>query len=390
LAAAQTSAEDCDRRWLESATYAANPARWLQIGRYLGSLSRVSDELLSNRINKSALTRGIATVLIQAGRSGCALSSEHNVQLLQNVLLTNRSFFFARSKPPKAPFYLLSLLLSPAPFGLHYLPDNLRNLISSFKDAEISEIEQQYQAQFPFVKQAYELSVELSHSYAEAATPTQRLGVLETILEKCRNAWGFSSAIVAAQIGCVSQRRVKTSTTPFDFFASKLTTTQRLRGAKARGAHCDWWLRSLETSKAQTKSLRMLLIEGLLLLCSTDTITNCEAPLSEIMDSMPDDEWNTLAETVSSLLMDLVRRAASKEETTALDMLSLKSERFAYLIALREPERFARSVFLKRFRDYSGMIPRYVEFRQIQALKSASANELGWDEALAIIRAQTH
>jgi hypothetical protein len=238
LAAAQSSSDVLDTRWLESPSYTANPTRWLQIGRYLGSLTRVRNEILRDKLSKIALTRGMAISLVQAGRSECALSSEHNVQLLQNVLLTARNFI-GRPKAPEAPFYLLSYVLSYRPYGLQCLSADMLDVYSSFKNIKLTEAEQQYQAKFPFVKRAYELSLELSHAFADAATATQQLGVFEAVLEKCRSSWGLRFAVVSAQIECVSQRRIKASTTPFDFFAKGISTSHRLRGAKARRNHCD-------------------------------------------------------------------------------------------------------------------------------------------------------
>jgi len=257
--------------------------------------------------------------------------------------------------------------------------------ISTFKDIEFSETEKELQAKFPFIKLAYELSVELSRGLAEAATGTQQLVVLETVLEKCQNAWGFRPAIIAAQIDCASQRRVKPSTAPFDFFASAATTAQRLRAAKARGINGAWWLNALEQSKAVSRPSRLLLIEALCILCPMGTIAHCEALLAEMLDAMPDEEWGTLVRTCS-YLRNAARRTPNKDEATKQPAFRLESMRFSYLMTIRDADRLDSSVFLKFFRNYTGSELPYQEFTQAQAINCAIKNLLSWDEALQIVR----
>jgi hypothetical protein len=384
IAAAQSPADVCQKRWLESGTYYNNPTGWLQIGRYLGSAFTIDGDILRDKLNKVALTRSMATALIRVGRAECALSSEYNVQLLFNVFLTDRSYF-SRPRPPEAPFYLLNYVVAPIIYGFPFVPERFRDVISSFKDAELSETERQHQANFPFVKQAYELSLELSRGLSEADTAAQQLAAFETVLEKCRNIWGSRSALVAAEIVCVSQRRIRPSKLPFDFFDRHISTIQRLRAVKARRANCDWWLHSLERSRSEPKSLRLLLIEALLLLCPIDTIAHCETQLAEILDGMAEEEWATLARTVS-ILSGVMRRSTNKEELPTQTSLKLDAMRFSYLVALKDPDRFGKSVFLKFFSAYSGAVPIYLEFRQARALSCAVTGGLHWDEALAIIR----
>lgn len=384
LATTQSSTEECDERWLQSPIYASNPTKWLRMGRYLGSLSRVSDELLETKLSKTALNRAMAQTLVYSGRSGCVLSSEHNVQLLQNVLLTSR-YYYVAPHMSQAPFYLLSFVLAQPPYVLQYMPEPQVDLLSSFKDAAPSETDKQLQDKFPFIKQAYELSVELSRGFTEAATVTQQLAVFETILEKCRNLWGLRPAVAAGLLECISQRRVKPTTAPFDFFASASQTTQRLRGAKARITDVGWWLSSMERSTTAPRSLRLLLIEALFILCPASTIAKCETNLAEILDKMNDEEWNTLALTLS-YSRGAVRRGANKEEATKQPGPKLETMRFSYLMALKDAERFGGPVFLNFFRTYSGSAAAFLEFRQAQAVQCAMSNALEWDEALHIVR----
>ena len=129
----------------------------------------------------------------------------------------------------------------------------------------------------------------------------------------------------------------------------------------------------------------MLLIEALLLLCPTDTVARCETQLAEVLDGMTDEEWTSLAQTVATL-NGVVRRSENKEEALAEAGFKFDAVRCSYLIALREPDRFGKSVFLKFFRGYSGTAPMYLEFRQVQALKCAIAGSLHWNEALETVR----
>ncbi|WP_441238289.1 NACHT domain-containing protein [Bradyrhizobium sp. 930_D9_N1_4] len=384
LATTQSSPAECDQRWLESALCVSNPTKWLQIGRYLDSLSRVSDDRLEATLSKTSLNRAMAHTLLYAGRSGCVLSSEHNVLLLQNVFLKSRYYYVAPGSS-QAPFYLLSFVLAQPPSSLQYLPDYQVEALSTFKDAALSEADRKLQGNFPFIKQAYELSAELSRGFAEAATVTQQLAVVENILERCRNVWGLRPAIAAALLECVSQRRVKASTAPFDFFAGNIPAMQRLRGAKARIGDVDWWLSSISQVTAAPKSLRLLLIEALFILCPTSIIASCEARLSEVLDTMSEGEWGALALTLHQS-RGAVRRVSNKEEATKHLGPRLESLRFSFLLASRHLEQFGGPVFLKFFRTYSGAAAPFLEFKQGQAIQCAMNNAIEWDEALRIVR----
>jgi len=381
VAKAQFPTEVCEARWLESAACTSNPSRWLEIGRYLGSLYNVDIDLLRDKLSKTSLNRAMATELVRAGRSDCVLSSEHNIQLLFNVLLSEPRFVIRR--PAAAPFYLLGNILGSKPY-VRYIA-GFGELVSSFKDGELSEAERHLHATYPFIKQAYDLSLEFSRLYAEAETLVQQLAAVEKMLEMCRATWGSRPAIISALIECSLQRRTKPSIAPFVFFASQLTVTQRLRAAKSRRANLDWWLHLLGDCKNQSKSLRLLLLEALLLLCPTSVVVQCETELAAILDGLPEEEWTTLA-LMLPLLSSAITRQSNKEESATLADPELNSMRFSYLIAMKEPDRFAQSVFLTYFRNYSGAASIYLEFRQEHALRCAMAGSLHWDEALSIVK----
>ena len=160
---------------------------------------------------------------------------------------------------------------------------------------------------------------------------------------------------------------------------------QRLRGAKARKTNYDWWLTSLEKSKSESRSLRLLLIEAFLLLCPTNTLGRCETRLAEILEAMSEEEWTNLVQMVTTIGVTM-RGPANKEDSTAPSSLRLDSMRFSYFLALKDPDSFGRPVFLRFFRAYSGTARGYLEFKQTQAVACAIAGLLEWSEALAIIR----
>jgi hypothetical protein len=191
-------------------------------------------------------------------------------------------------------------------------------------------------------------------------------------------------AIVASQLECVSRRRIKASLASFDFFAQKLTTTQRLRGARARTTDHAWWLSALERVGAETRSLRLLLIESLLCLCPTETIERCEASLSAILDSMVEEEWSILVQTLSSVRIAVGKPA--RDEALKKFGFKFESMRFSYLVASKGPKGLARLVFQRFFRTYAGATADYLEFKQEQAIRCAIAGEIQWDEALSIVR----
>ncbi|MBP1299771.1 hypothetical protein [Bradyrhizobium elkanii] len=129
----------------------------------------------------------------------------------------------------------------------------------------------------------------------------------------------------------------------------------------------------------------MLLIEALCILCPLSTIASCEAAISEMLDAMPDQEWNALA-LACMHSHRAARGTPHKSEPAKQPPLNLESMRFSYLIALLEAARFERSVFLKFLRNYAGSELAYLEFRQTQAVTHAVTGELDWDKALRIVR----
>jgi hypothetical protein len=223
--------------------------------------------------------------------------------------------------------------------------------------------------------------------FSECATLVQKLGVFETILEKCKNTWVSRPAIVSAQLECVLHRRIKPSTAPFDFFGPKLTTSQRLRGAKARKSDVNWWLGALDKSVSESRSQRLLLIASLFLLGATQTVVHCESSLAQIVDAMSEDEWEIFIGIISSPFHRETQRAKNKDDASLpKDEPALHSMRFGYLIARREPERFGQQVFLQFLKTYSGTSRPYLQFAQSWALNSAIVGKIEWSEALRIIR----
>lgn len=382
IANAQFSDEECDHRWLNSDSYVSSPIRWLRVGRSLGSLLRVSKEVLTDKLSKLSINRDMMMVLASAGRGECATSSDRNIQLLLNVILTSPAYRPGEG-PVQGPFYFLQYLMSQVAWGLQYMPAQHFEEIAGFKDVILSERELRAVDASPEIRQAYEISVECSRRFASAATAAQQLGAVEMALEECQAKWGARPSVVVNQFVCALQRRVKPSIAAFDFFSSSAATSQRLRGAKARGSNVEWWLASLKQSKNTSKSLRLLLVEAFFLFCSVDVMAACESDLSAELDEMPDEDWEVVVH-VLSYLRGGVRGKAQREDVAKNTNLKLDSFRFSYLAALRDSDRYGGAVFLKFFK--SDLVQMDLQFRQMEAASCAIANLLPWNETLKIIR----
>jgi len=384
IALAQSSNDECDRRWLESSCQTSSPVRWLRIGRSLGSLFRVSSELLGDRLGKIALNRAMMAVLVSVGRGECGASSERNTQLLLNLLLFTPNYL-PGAWPLNGPFYLLQFILSQVAWNLQYLPQKHSDLLLSFKDKELDECEKRKIATYPEVRLAYELSVGLSRRFSRAATVAQRLGAFEMALEECQANWGGRPSIVINQFTCALQRRVRPSPAAFDFFSPNAATAQRLRGAKARGSNSEWWLESLKDSRGAPKSLRMLLIQSFFIFSSLETVSACENDVSAALDELLDEDWEVLVHILSHL-RGVVRGRTQREDVAKSSGPKLERLRFSYLLALRDPDRFGSVVFLKFFRSDADVAQLYLSFCLSEAVNCAIANSLDWNEALRIVR----
>jgi hypothetical protein len=379
VASAQASDEECDKRWLCSQTYNDDPTRWLIIGRSVGTLARIEENILEEKLRKLTLNRVMARILIATGRSNCAFTSDHNAQLIQNVFLSER-FFIPRAQPAKSPLYLIPHLFFP--FGWLRLPERFREQVEAFKNQELSDTERKRQSDFPFAKQCYDLSIKMTDLVSNNDSSAKRLEAYDSLLEECRKIWGARPAIVIAQIDRIIERRVNISSAPTNFFDPELTTAQRLRSAKAKRTNPDWWSSTLSQSETQPRPLRSLLLLALFAFVPLPTLVPCEKNVEIILSAMDDEEWSSFVYAVSVSGRWMSRRETIASEAT----LALNNERIAYIIATKEPEKFGQQTFLRYFREYTGPFSYFLSFKQSWALKCAFAGTLDWIEAIDIIK----
>jgi len=113
IAAAQAPDDFVEKRWLDSPSSKSNPVRWLQVGRSLGALVRADRAEIQSRLGKVSLSRQMVAILASALRFDCILTSDQNVQILQNLYLSS-SVELGRPDMGHAPYYLVPVICTCA------------------------------------------------------------------------------------------------------------------------------------------------------------------------------------------------------------------------------------------------------------------------------------
>ena len=109
--------------------------------------------------------------------------------------------------------------------------------------------------------------------------------------------------------------------------------------------------------------------------------------LESFFEKLSSEEWPRLMYAFGELHQFVASRKKGGKKIDA-QSVKFRSNRFAYAMAWKEPQTFAKKVFLNNFRHYSDEL-KYTPveiFRQRQAIACAISNDVPWMEALEILR----
>jgi hypothetical protein len=194
--------------------------------------------------------------------------------------------------------------------------------------------------------------------------------------------WGTRPAIIIAALRLIkSQRAVKPIDDRLDLFAGNVPLYRRLRIAHSYRNNVTWWSERFDELHNIPFSTQLIYIISLFVLASSMVIIKIAERVAAYLDSLSNEQWKFVISLIQPELARPVETA--KPESVPIHFISI---RLAYLIALKEPAKYGRTIFVDYFRDLNTGSRLIDEFRQERAVEAASANSIKWDEALTIVK----
>jgi hypothetical protein len=323
--------------------------------------------------------------LALAGRYDFVVTSQPNIQLLQNLFLSNG--FHPRIQTLGSwPFYLVPAIIEHPRYAYGALRVNIKEAARRFRETDAPDWEAKSREQYEFVNQCYGLSLKIAALVLDELSPSSKTFQFDDLIEECRALWGNRTSILISAFDVLGSKRTAVSSAPFDFFDATISFTKKMRGAKARRNDQRWWEAQLSnmTVNGASSTNRQLLLMSCFTFCQSNMILACEKLLSPVFEALSRDEWVSVSEMVIPMRQQAVNAKASAHMADTSD--SIRSSRLAYLLAMKFPKLFGTQAFLNHFLDSEDKTARSLEFRQRWALEAALVGKLEWSTALDIVR----
>jgi hypothetical protein len=382
--------EEIDEHWLASAQgpLAGDAARWLWIGRELGSLERVNKVSVAAVLGGEALDRRLIKLLCKAGRYDCILTSNKNahgmVSYFLSVVPTRHDVGTGG-----APLFLLPaffLLAESWNVGRNrYLYDLFSRTVKRFKSEVQSTAELDLPFQFDFAQQAFELSCKIANVAEGDALALNSALPWEGLIEDCRKMWGERPAIVAAATAICNMRRGSRSRLkPVDLLARDQPICDRIRIAKSQSKSTDWWRAQL--TQAQDPASRFLFHFSYWLWRPLASALEMADDIGTSLDALSFDEWSTLVLFISASIDHGYYLSGNQTKANQPLPRRLNSRRLALIVGMKDQLAYGRAAFLDYLVDATEPHLEVAEFRQLRAFEAAVSGALDWRSALSIIR----
>jgi hypothetical protein len=360
-----------------------SPARWISYGRNLGCLQDADCSLIKLRIGSHALSESIVADLYTSSRIDCMLDEPRNISVLTSYILNGTGIHREKITVQAAPLYLLPHFLGMREAWSLFRagPGDLAKLVDNFRSESPPDTKTPAAIQ-DITTKAYAFSQQLMNTVGDE----KELSIVtaerwEELVEWCRKTWGNAPAIIATALTILQLRRAKrTRTHPSNLIDDPFPLCHRMRMAKRQRNDAKWWAGQL--ARVRNTEERMLFNTLFFLWAPLDVVFSLTQNVEQNLSYFTDDEWRIFV-TFSAQLIDHNYSYQPKREQIPVPT---SSSRYAFLVALRDLNRYGGTVFSQYFRQQGEPVGVIAEFRQAGALDAALTEELPWSRALAIIR----
>ncbi len=389
---ANATSQEIDARWLAMAQgpVAGDPARWLWIGSELGSLSRTDKIAIMAIMGDDPLAPSDLSILCEAGRYDCVLTSDVNAASMRSYVLSEPSSR-SHSNAGAGPLYLLPVLLSWEFLSIgrgRFATIELSEAVKRFKSEYQSIPQPELPFRFDFRQETFDLSRKIAALLEEGA---EGLSVMtwQNLIEDCRILWGEQPAILAAA-NAITGLRPTTRIRPkqIDLLDRNQPICSRTRFAKSQTKNLRWWRSQLAETKDDNDKLVYHMSYWNFV--SLDIIFGMIDELADSLDSLSPEKWSTFLNFIHLIIEPGYHYyyVSGHSRTNANQPLprQLGSPRLALLVGIKDRATYGRSVFLDYFMHGGPQHSVFSEFRQSQAFEAALAEALDWRVALTIIR----
>lgn len=227
------------------------------------------------------------------------------------------------------------------------------------------------------IKTAQEESNQSARAWATELTPW------DNVLEKSRSLFGerwvhFHLANISSGIKSHSE----TCTDFPNLFDHSKSLCRRTRYARLRAGQPNWWKSQFEMAGSTFDVMFALLV--LLTWASLKTLIEMSNVISDILDSLPDNNWHQLASSLEQATAIAYRETSRRFDTRKLpDNLSVRT---VVAIAMRLNDQSTIGLYEEYLKDYQGNDPVVLEYCQKSAIEQLLKGQVAtWEHNQTIL-----
>jgi hypothetical protein len=373
--------------WLKRITAAQQERRlkWLDFGRGLGVLPKLSPERLDSLMRAIALEddeRAIP-ILLRAGRTDYLESSEPRFNVAVDAILS-RAASAAPQRRVESALHALSHSVDVSRYAIAFRDRQPRPLAELAEarhrvakltwPEQLTTLSEGYEAHAKCVAMARVAEQESQRSTLDWATD---LSSWELLIETGRTLWGerWSFAMLANVAGGVRATAEKCSTF-LDLFDSSVSLVRRVRYARLRSGNSKWWIRHFEATKTELDSRTCMLVA--MTWAKTSTLLELSEPLSKALAGLDLASWYLIFEEVQR------SRRLTRQNTGLLDADELNfssvqfDKRFACILMTRTSPTGAHAIYERYLKETPLEDPVIRTFTYTEALDMDRFGSVEW------------
>lgn len=360
---------------------------WLALGRDLECLFDVDEDILRAILKPRTLTSHAVSTIWHSGRINVLDSNPTYDAYLSDAAFMTPQYDGQRGGDD-LPFYLIPRVLGylGSGYALHGPPSDRKDFLEALQRAPESFTSASsasgYQHAISSACKAVSVGI------AERANSTtfllESVDFFEQVVSEIAAALGDLPAIVQAALAVArlpqgGRHRTRAAVS----LNSEQPLSVRIRYAKAKSKHWDWW--SACFAGASSELRRFLAWLTFCTFAPVTMIIEHSGELAILLREMSDVEWQRLVSFLGTIDMGFGRSRTGSRTNAKLNYQG-PSERVAFVLASKDHNAFSNRMFMSHFVGFQDSSGIYAAYRQFNASDAAVHDRLPWSTAQEIIR----
>lgn len=364
---------------------------WLSYGLYLGLLSQMPLNDLSETLSDAPNNAGRLNLVFRARRFDYLENSESNCKAIIDAIL-NGQITAQRKRSLQSVIDLFSHAIDPYRYSIAFRyrhPIPLVKIWERNQRSHVTQLDYDYKENI-LTHKVLTLCVNVSNvarneSQRTAAEWSSELAPWDNIVESTRSVCGDKWALFCLANVAAGIKSQKETCVDFpDLLNNSKSLCRRMRYARLRAGNYNWWSKQIDSANNQTDF--MLIALGLMTWGSSSTLVTLAKSIERILEFLTEDNWY--------LVMRSIKRSLSliyEDQSAGLLYFNLTSlprdfsNRAATAFGLRAKKEERKAFYSQYFGEYSGTDNITLEFCQNEALDLANFRKPSWNPNLDLI-----